>query len=358
MGVELANGRLVFASDLRSAAPQPFLLYGVALADIADSGPRVLPFSTQHLNQIGRRITAAASGSPRTEVELRRVLDGANRAARELVGAALPLSGAGIDALVAEVYATRGQLEPAGRVLLAILVTVANLDQGAIWVEGGSGGWADWVVHDTEVEATGFAVAHTPANLLTSVIDDGEGSWNPGTSVLEGARGRLVLFGLDPNALKLRVQGSEPAGLATALDSKRARDIRAILEAIPENVFFREQVYEHLVVRGQTRIVEEVAGSFAKRPDAELADLRAWFAAWGARIDDPREAEALARATLDAVREHPTDPSLYFLLGSAYEKAKPGEPAYARTCHQRVLRIQQWGPLGEAAQEALDRLPQ
>ena len=162
---------------------------------------------------------------------------------------------------------------------------------------------------------------------------------------------------LGPVAFLLeRLAAAEPAGFLLSLDSEDGPSIQKLCDERPANRFLRQKVYAHLVARGRIAVLEEVAQAFALRPDATVEDLRAWLAAWNARVVDAGEAEPLAEAALAAVVAHPADAELCYLLALVYEKAQPADAGYALACYQRVLAIQTWGPVADAARDAIERL--
>ena len=355
IGAELAGRKLVFATN--SGRPPVTTIHEVVVEDVASEGPLCQPFATAHLNAIGTQLMAARASraAPRTAAEIRTALAEANSAARRLAGKDLPRSGPAVDALFAEAAMTSRELAPAGRFVLALVLTGSYLDRGAIWVDSPAPGWHDWLCRKPGIADNPFAIARTPGGLLSDCFDDTEGAHDVGTTLEASACGRTILLGLDEQALRARSESSQPDGLRDALAKPDVNALQALLSEASANHWLRARVYEDLADRGQLQIVEALSKHFSTRPFAQEDDRRAWLSTWVQRVTDPKEAEAVVAAATAAVQMHPRAAALYYLLGVAYGKARPLEPELARTCYRRVVKLESWSEYGKAAQALLSR---
>lgn len=365
IGVGLSRERVILATDLLSTeSQQPYELIEVERAALPAADTQNANPSIAELERVADAVIDLGDGStaPRSESEIRGLLQAADRAAEERGLRPLPRSGRDVDALMADAQRLSGQLSLAARALLGLLIVRCNLEAGAQWVdaddatEAGRSGWAVWLVGPQRVDATAFTLASTPGGLLSSCLDDSEGSWNPGTSLIDQARGRRILLGLDVESLSTVVTLVSPRDVETVLARAKPDAIQRLLETQSTNRYFRERVYEHLAVHGWTEALETIARPWAERPEPDVLDVRAALAARNANATSPAQIEQLAEDALAAVTAHPDQADLFLTLGLVFERARPDDRNLARSCFQRALRLQSWGSTAAAAQEGLQRL--
>lgn len=346
-GVDLRGDALVYV-DAR-------ILGDKAVCSIPRSGiPEPSPLSPRHVAQIGAELIGGQA--PRTSAEIDAALARIDARARELCGVPMPRDPAAVDELLAACALQGRTFTPAGRATLSLAITAALLAGGARWVEPAGATWLDWAAPCGAVADTAFAILHAPAALVSSAFDAEEGMTSVIAATLQRAEGRVILLSHDLEALTVSRDAAVPGGLHAALDRGDGAALVALLQSIGANSFARESLLEQLVGRRQLDLVEQIAGEFVRRDDATPADFVAWLSARIERTTAAGDAEQLVTDAAAAVRRFPQHVGLYLVLGLAYERSKPAEPAFALTCYRRVLKLVSWGPDADAARAAIERL--
>jgi hypothetical protein len=355
LGVELRDGRLVFAGPSRAAASGRALL-AIALADLGAAGARVQPFAAAHLNEIGARLLSAGGAPPRTESEIRAALDAANAIAQERVGADLPSAAANVDALIGAAVADASELAPEGRILLSLLFARACVDAGAQWIAPAAADWSRWLARAPHVGDSWFAVASSPGTALSAALDDGEAGWHPIDDLASHAEGRALLLGLEEESMRAALAAATPPQWHDALERADATALLAVLRERAGNSFARARLYERLAARGELSAVEAIAREIGASDAATAVDAMAWLSAWTERATEPPDLVALVAAATEAMHRYPAEAALCYCLGRAYERLSPGAPERALACYRRVVEMEQWGDAAKAARAAIERL--
>lgn len=363
VGLSLAGGELTFVTGSCLEPTEgyyPRCVYRAGFDLVRELGPAFQPFTAQVLNQIGARVRPQLEGGylvgfPPTREVISDLAAAAGEAALERVGADLPRSSAGVDALLSALAYDR-DLSEAGVVLLSVLLTDSLLHDGAVWEPAAeprppARGTLGWELQNA------FAVGLHPVTVVLSTLYDEEGWYKPAQGIAEEARGRTIVLGLDPERVRARVRAAELPELENLLRAGRVSRLAAVLEGQPENVYLRETVYKHLAAHGHRAELATLAEEFATRDDAQGVDLLSWMAARLAGELSPTEvAEAIADLR-DAIEREPGEAGLYLLLGAAYERtAEPDRLALARASYRKAQETAPWGNLNTAAEQALERL--
>lgn len=363
VGLGLNDGEITFATSRCLDPSDDYYRRCVYRADLdltRQLGSAFQPFSTRVLNRIGARVgpdlEAGLAGSfPPTREAIADYVASADRAARELAGADLPLEGGGVDDLL-ETLSYDRDLSDHGVLLLTALLTESLLRDGAVWEAAGAVGPPPRGTSSWECDNP-FAVGLHPLTVVLGALYEEEGWYRPASSIVERASGRTIVLGLDPDALRERVAAEEVPELPDLLRAARVARLTALLEARPGNVFLRETVYKHLAAHGHHAEVAEVASAFAARDDAEGIDAVAWMAGRLAGDLSPDGIAELVSDLRSAIEREPGEAALYMLLGSAYERSsEPDRLALAGACYREVRERAPWGTLGSDAEQALERL--
>ncbi len=358
LGIGATSERLFYVSD-RDRVEQSdgdFQVYSVPLADLAKTGPIAQPFSASILSEIARSVLDLSSEAPRTEEEIREYVRGATAIAMERFHSPLPTEGNSVDAVIEEIVPVSPELDSSGEVLLSMLLTVALLDQGAVWVEGEATDWLTWHTRRGSVVDNAFAVGHDPVWMVHSCIFDREGYWRAGSGILDAAAGRTVYLGLDSSALAMKLENAVPRSSEAILASGDPEGVIELLEGHAANLFLRDRIYRHVCAIRGPAVVLPIAEHFAGAPHVTALDRIVRLSALLMLAESPSQAEALSPEIFAAIQAHPREPALYLLLGDAYERSKPDEPEYARVCYERVLELSPWGMNAITATMGLQRL--
>ncbi len=364
LGLRFADGALVFASNRAVPEDERYAwhaVYRVPEADARRLGPRAWPFDPGTLDRIARAALEELGNPTKAEVLATRAdvaafAEAAREQARALVGTPLPADPEGIDDLMT--YGDGRTHGDAEVLLLTALVADGLLREGARWVEGAPPGAEALVPWRMPDRSNAFALAHDPYGLVMSTLFDSDGYWRPVRSALREADGRVLLLGADVDALEREADALLDRSFADVLlEPGRVDELLAVLTEHADNGNLRALAYQELHVQGRVDDLARVAGAFAERPDATIADLRhalgARLLAASSRADHAR----VAQRALAALGEHPDDATLLLVLGLAFEGSDDADAASkARAAFARALETSPWGDVAEAAQEGLDRL--
>jgi hypothetical protein len=242
---------------------------------------------------------------------------------------------------------------PHARLVLGILVAATWVDLGAEWIET-TADWKDWQTAGVPGDYAVMTMLVDPRNVVTAAID---GEHDLFASV-HRRLGRVVLIGLDRDALQKRAAALVPAGLEAAIADGDTNRLAAILDAWPANDLLRQAVYGGLASAGKVGEVEALAAPRAAVAQPVADDLVAWLTAKSTRMQDANSAREVFDAAMRAVQQHPREARLYLVLGRAAARAFPQQPLKARQCFDRVLALQSWGDVADRARaelQALDR---
>ncbi len=355
LGMRLTKDHLLFVTPghtLQESAQGA--LYRVTLAALESTG-RVQPFNAEHLSSIGRDLINSKTAAPSSTAALDATIAKLQQDAKKLTGMQLPTDPPGVDALIEEV---NDRTKTETRIVLSLLLAKCLLNEGFLWVpeQTGKASWLSWCVPQGTARESAFATGSSPASLISSTLDDSEGIWEPASHVLVSRKGRKALLGLSIPRLQSAVDAETPANLNKTLESNQAPSLITLLEESPGNTHLRKAVYQRLRTRAQTKLLEQVSKPFATRNTPDPLDVETWLIARSARVKDAKTAAELAQEVLAAIQISPRSSELLFILGQLYERARPKEPAYARTCYSQVLAIQTWGEPAGKARKALERL--
>ncbi len=315
-------------------------------------GKNCQPFAAQHLDLVGRELFAEPGlAAPRSEAEVLAMQRRVDAIAQRLRGASLSTTASDVDALLADV-AIDGGPGHEGRVVLALLVAATAIAGGARWVEGGPTAWHDWHQRRAAPHRNAFAWSCNPASFVAMVLDDSE-TFPDCEDWLQQANGRVWLLGVDAEALQKAAVSMVPEGFAAAVEAADVDRLAAMCQQCEGNLALRERVYALLARNGQMVAVETLAQPWTTRVPVHAVDLVAWIAARVQQSKDPQAARAVFDDAMQAVRQAPRDAALSLWLGRAAEAAFPEQSARARQCYERVLALQQWGDVADAAKLAL-----
>ena len=173
---------------------------------------------------------------------------------------------------------------------------------------------------------------------------------------MPSARGRPLLLGTDPTRLRTAVlERDRTEELTALLERGEAASLAAFLG---DNAYLREEAYRRLAVAGELDALARLAVSFAGAVEPELVDVRALCAVRLAGEPDGEQLAELIALLRAAVPRFPYEPSVYLLLGEAYERsALEDGPERARVCYQEAADLSWDGPELERALAGLERLP-
>lgn len=366
VGLALTEGELTFtaASCLEPAEEYfPRCVYRAGLDRVRELGPAFDPFSSEMLDRIGARVLpqpdgGCLAGFPATPEAIAAFRAEAEAAARELAGAELPRSGAGVDALLSNLYGD-DLTEPA-IVLLSVLVADTLLEEGAVWVPA-AGTPPPVRARDLWEEENAFAVGLHPVSVVLSTLYQEDGWYTPAEEVVKRADGREVVLGLDPEAVRERARAAEVLGVEALVREGRTAQLAEVLAGRPENAHLRRTVYGLLAAHGHHAQIASLAEPFATGDEPRAADLAPWLAARLAGQPGPEKIDSQIDEVIadlrDAIAHAPDEAGLYLLLGTAYERTdSPDRAALARASYRKAQEVARWGSLATAAGEALERL--
>lgn len=313
-----------------------------------------LPFSTRTLAAIAARLQAELGDRvPNSAADVRSARARADGIARELCGQSLPSEAADLDALAGALLGD-GPLSETARTALALLYSCAGLDAGGEWVPSADADWQSWRSSAREVSGSWVAAFFQPNRAANQHEDSEDGPYSLEWEIQSRA-GRPLLVGLDAAALVARARQLVPDGFVAALADGDADAIAKVFAANESNVVLRRYAYRTLGANGRHALVERLSQPFAQKSDAATDDLVAHVAARGLREPSAEESEAWFDAALAAVQKAPREAALYYWLGRAAERAFPGDAEKSRPCYERVLELQPYGAVAEAARKALAR---
>ena len=363
VGLSLADGELTFVSGSCLVPADGYLprcVYRADLDRVRELGPTYQPFTSQILNEIGLRVRPQLEGSyvegfPPTREAISEFSAAAEKVAVELAGTGLPRSRAGVDALLSRLSYDR-DLSESGIVLLSVLLTDSLLSDGAMWENAATPALAARGTFGWELKNP-FAVGLNPVTAVLSALYEEDGWYRPAQGLLDEARGRTIVLGLDRERVRARVRAAVPPEMEELLRTTRTSQLAAVFERKPENVYLRETVYKHLAAHGDFATLATLAEPFATRDDADEADLLPWIATRLRGELSPSQAGEAIADLRDAIEHEPGKTGLYLLLGAAYERStEPDRLALARACYRKAEETATWGSLHTAAEQALERL--
>ena len=360
LGVAIDGRDLIYTTAHVTPDGQRQAVFRITQSDVEKDGLRCRPFSVDAINRVAdawaERILAGGEELHALTVDEISSLCGlASEVSRESSRFDWPDDAVSVDQLF-EVVQRDSRLSLEGKILLSMTLTHNLIGQGAEWAPGSSAGVVDWVAADTRELRTAYAVGYTPAGLLTSTLYDGEGMWDPATTLVENADGRRIILGLTSQAVEQAVADAAIDGVDQALADADAIRLIELLERAPENLALRELVYERLAAAGEHAAIVATAAPFATRDSADPRDARAWLAARELLSETPDSRQQLKVELIDAVRQHPHEATLYLLLGKVLEDTDAANPQRAIVCYNRALEISSWGQVGDIARERLEAL--
>jgi hypothetical protein len=336
-------------------------VYRAPLALVREHGPGFWPYSVRRLNEIATAAFDRVDGGgasrslPATREGLVAFLAAADAVARERIGSPLPVSPEMVDLLLGTLVYD-WELTDDAVVLLAVLVTETFLQQGAVWVPAAVPEPLRPTRRGWEAEST-VAVGIHPLGVVRSTLFDEEGWYRPRDEITEQARGRALLLGPDPASLRAQVRATDLTELPDLLRDGMVEPLVRILAERRQNLYLRDHVYRQLAAHGHDESLARVAETFAAAEDAAAVDRIAMTAVRLTRPLAPGDIEGLLALLRATIEQSPEEGALYLLLGSVYEQAAlPERVRYARACYRKAQAVASWGPVAEAAQEALERI--
>jgi len=353
LGLEWNDKELVFwSSEGIAAGTARNHCYRIKATDLTALG-RIETLTTNQLDRIGHRLLDSKSAAPDDKKSIERVVAELQKSATELAKTELPVEPREVDRL----FRVHGEVGAGGRIVLAMLAAKSLLDNGYTWVSSAQQpGWLQWLVPTKWVAGSAFGDARLPARILAAVLDDSEGSSQPVSGAIEKLEGRRGFAGLDSERLRSAIAAEAPANLAATLRAPTALGLQHLLSAHSGNLYLRGMVYDRLRTRRQHRLLEQVSRPFAQGKNPAPIDVRAWLAARAELTTGAAGAGQLATEVLAAVRRYPADSGLLLVLAELYEKARPKQPGYARTCYEHLLRVTPYGTAAQKARAALARM--
>jgi tetratricopeptide (TPR) repeat protein len=291
------------------------------------------------------------------EAKVKRLAAAAARAYRERFGGAAPDTAADLDRLLAEVrrlglpQAERNRL---GLVVGALTGEYLRRKHGARWA--------------LVAKVTGEPLADPAAHeLFRHIVNPFDGSWSgerdeddePAVGslawALAQAEGRPIVLAAEPT-VRTHLPAADPdlARGTALLKEGRADEAERLLLAMAGrhagNYHLALHVGSLLSEHGRKAAVRKLAQGL--KADA-LKDARVYnFVGVSLLEDDPA---AAVIAFKNALRCNLYEGPAYFNLAQAYEKLN--DPASARLCLQRYLKLMSWGPLADDARRRLGELP-
>ena len=275
---------------------------------------------------------------------IRRFVAAADKAAVARLGVGLPADAAAVDRLLAEAHGDPAVDEPADLLFVALLADTMIRD-GATWVPGRApvGG-----VAGDDTFQNDHAIGWLPRELVRSTLHDEEGWWDPAVLTASAREGRASFIGLDPVAVRTRVEAARRTGIE-ALDAAPAAAVISWLQLEPKNEHLRNTVYRRLAAVGRAAELPGIAAPFLA--DKAWADTLADLVGRGAAKAD---ATALIADVRAALATHTDEPGLYVLLAETYERA--GDPKLAEAAWRHLLVEYKWSDHAEDARAAIVRL--
>lgn len=355
LGVAWTQEYLHFASTYQAElnTDMKSCLYRIALSELKPHGPLCRPFHADLFDQIARETFAEWTDrglmpNPQTEEEIGELIGRASDVSRRLAGRELPTRAFELDALQADMGFANNLQTPA-KMLLSLLLTTSLLETGASWVPSDNDVSADWHWMERGMHTTAFAIACTPAELMS--YDEYRT-----TSLIDVTRGRRLYLGLNMADLKEVMRKAERPELNAIIAHGSAKQIVDLLSSMQENLHLRESVYNHLAALGRSDVLLDVATAFATLENAEVVDKKTVLVARSDSFNDAHSAMKLIEQLNIVLNEHPGEASLYLLLGNAHEKAHPDTPNLSRLCYKRALEIAPWGKTADQARRRLQTL--
>jgi hypothetical protein len=291
------------------------------------------------------------------ETKVKKLAEAAARGYRERFGAGAPDTAAGLDRLLAEVRRLglpQGERNRLGLVVGALTGEYLRRKHGARWA----------LVAKVPGEPLADPAAHEEFRYIVNPFD---GSWSGDRDeddepaigslawALDQAEGRPIVLAAEPT-VRTHLPAADPdlARGAALLKEGRADEAERLLVALAE----RHAGNYHLALRlgallsehGRKAAVRKLAQGL--KPDA-LKDARVYNFVGVSLLDD--DAAAAVIALKNALRCNLYHGPAYFNLAQAYEKLN--DPASARLCLQRYLKLMSWGPLADDARRRLAELP-
>jgi hypothetical protein len=338
-------------------------VHAIPMAAVREHGPACAPYPPPVLEEVARAALERAQLEPTRRAVLGRpghletFVTAARSVGRNRTGQPLPESPAELDELLVDVGpGTILRLE-AHLLLSALLVsTLQRTEEVEVRLVASGPDHRPAPVIGADLQGSAWAIGGRPDEIICSTLMVQGKWWFPGTTLLDQARGRVLVLGLDQNVVAQEIASLEQAGLEELTGTGDERALIATLEQRPRNRYLREHVYLMLGSAGRLAVLEAVARHFVEtRDDPALEDLTGWLAARVVRGsgDDCAGLIADLRA---AIERHPETPGLYLLLGQTYEGC-PGDSsqARARACYQEALDRDARGRVRLDALEGLDR---
>ncbi|QDU58304.1 hypothetical protein [Aeoliella mucimassa] len=357
MGVEIVDKNLVYCEpDIRETASR-LVFRQIELANLEQRGALCQPFCQAVINRLAEQWAAESTADePLDSPEaIAASLDRASALCEKLVGCPLPTEPLEVD-LLCEAMPFEPNLSPDANRLLVMMITRALLDQGAEWIACDDYDSDKWIALDKGVVLNLYAVGYTPASIYTSTYYDSEsGLWRPASTLLDEVQGRRLLLGLDAQKIAEASKASVSAG-AEKLDLDNVDALGALLDEAPQNLKLRKTVYDHLVTTGRFDQLLQLATPRIAGPNAAAIDYQASFAVRIHQCPDDETATALAEELQQVLRQYPTEPSLYLLLGTLYERLDEAPYPRSRACFNRVIEMGSWSGEGRQAAERLEAI--
>ena len=362
IGLWADDERVLFLSDLCLEEPLEGgrCLYETPRELIAEYGPRFWTFDSNSLNSIAAKtfqeISDPASAlAPLTREKVAEITKLAETATRSLTGSTLPLTVAGVDALLASLVYERDLSDQALSLLTLVTTETLLRQEGATWIQpehpsSGRPGSSGWVLNNA------IGIGLHPGDIVLSTLYDEEGWYRPLDQIEKQRRGRTLLVGSDRTVLRDAVHQSTLEGLSELFRLGNAKALTALLKEHSENSSLRGRTYRQLASLGRSEILNEVARSFARSDDPTAEDLTAYHSARLA-TSSSEEVPTWINDLRQAIERFPEEYSLYLILGSVYEKSTlPNKSRLAIACYEKVLELSSYGDSAETATAALARL--
>jgi hypothetical protein len=237
------------------------------------------------------------------------------------------------------------------------MVSEALIQAGARWVDGPSARSTSETWFDGWTGADLFTIAIQPFPAVVSTLYSEDGWWKPVSSIIDMAAGREILVGPDEHALVAALGAIDSTTAISLMRDGKRKKLERLIGEHPENTHLRAQTYRQLAARSRFETMEKIADDAIENGSPVADDWRAWAAARHQLAEPGDDAEPDISRLRDAIATHPDDPSLYLLLGAAYERSdRDARLDAARACYLKVLELTGWGAVAEDARAALDRL--
>ena len=358
-GLALEDGLIVYATNLHLDDESGFgpvtTVYESPLDLVREHGPRCRPFTVESINLIAARAVEGDVDLSTTD-GYSSFLEAAEASSRDLTGIPLPSETAAIDRLLVDLsYDT--DISSRAIELLSAMVGNALVQKGARWIDGPRPPGAPQFWNSGWIGESLFTIAVQPHQVVLNTLYSEDGWWRPVSSILDSAAGRKILVGVDEGTLEAEIRAEDPSEAIAWIEASKTKKIGQIVDEHPDNTHLRSEIYQQLAARSSFAVMEDLADSMIRKGEPVLDDWRAWAVARQQLSTPTADVEFEIERLRAAIGEHPETPSLYLLLGAAYERSSRDDRLEAaRACYLRVSELRTWGTISDEAETALLRL--